>query len=136
MLVAIVMACGQGSGEIKQASGANPPTKMGVLVGRVTMGPMPPIAGGGPAPPGPVPGGSTAPLPGAKILVLDTTGRKFGSVVTNNQGLYSIKLPPGAYRIGMAPLSGGMFTKDLPAIVTITEGQETRLDILVDTGIR
>lgn len=63
-------------------------------------------------------------------------GMRSRTVVTDDRGAYHVNLPAGTYRIEMAPLTQGMFTKDLPATVTITEGKETRLDILVDTGIR
>ncbi len=99
------------------------------------MGPLPPAPGVRP-PPGPIPGGSTAPVVGAKILVSDLMGMRSRTVVTDDRGAYHVNLPAGTYRIEMAPLTQGMFTKDLPATVTITEGKETRLDILVDTGIR
>jgi len=110
---------------------------MGALLGRVTKGPLPPVPGGGPFPPGPVPGGPPpVPVEGARIVVSDLSGRMPRSVVTNDQGFYSISLPPETYRVTMAPLALGGFTKDLPATVTITAGQQTRLDILIDTGIR
>jgi len=56
--------------------------------------------------------------------------------VTDNQGAYSVRLPSGTYRVETAPLVGIEFTKDLPATVTIAAGQETRLDVTIDTGIR
>ena len=45
-------------------------------------------------------------------------------------------LPPGTYRVEVGPLTGIEFTKDLPATVTVTAGQETRLDVHIDTGLR
>ncbi|TAJ85667.1 carboxypeptidase regulatory-like domain-containing protein [bacterium] len=102
---------------------------MGVLVGKVTMGPMSPVEGLGASRP-------PAPVPAAKIVVSRLDGQETKSVVTDDRGVYSISLPPGTYRVTMAPLSGGRFTKDLPATITITEGKETHLDILIDTGIR
>ena len=64
------------------------------------------------------------------------TGEEVNSVITDDQGRYSINLPPGNYVIDIASLDGIEFTKDLPATVAITEGQETRVDIHIDTGIR
>ncbi len=109
---------------------------MGVLVGRVTMGLLPPIPGVRPDRPGPIPGGRSAPVTGAKILISELDGQQVRSVVTDDHGVYSISLPPGTYRIEMPPLAGGRFTRSLPANVTITEAKETRLDIFIDTGIR
>ena len=63
-------------------------------------------------------------------------GQEVQSVVTDAQGIYRISLPPGTYRVTMEPIPGVGLTKDLPATVTITKGQETLLDIYIDTGIR
>ncbi len=57
-------------------------------------------------------------------------------MVTDAEGAYRISLAPGTYRVTMGPLAGLEFTKDLPATVTITAGQEARLDIHIDTGMR
>jgi len=57
-------------------------------------------------------------------------------VVTNDQGQYRVNLPPDTYRVSAVSLPRGSSTKELPATVTVTEGQETRLDIRIDTGIR
>ena len=102
---------------------------MGTLVGRVTMGPMSPVGrSGDPDPP--------AAVPGARIVISSVEGQAITSVVTDKDGGYRVPLPPGSYRIDMSPLDSGRFTKDLPATITITKGQETRLDIRIDTGIR
>jgi len=63
-------------------------------------------------------------------------GQEFTSVVTEADGGYHLRIPPGIYRIDIPPLTGGRFTKDVPTTVTITEGQQTRLDIRIDTGMR
>jgi len=44
-------------------------------------------------------------------------------------------LPPGHYRVKRGETFRGA-TKDLPAPVTVSDGQQTRLDITIDTGIR
>lgn len=107
----------------------------GLLVGRVTVGPLPP-RGGGPPPPGPLPGGSPAPVVGATIMISQPGGPAVQSAVTDARGEYAISLAAGTYRVTMdIPPTRG-FTKDLPATVTITAGKETRLDIRIDTGIR
>jgi hypothetical protein len=76
------------------------------------------------------------PASGVTLFISTPTGQKIDSIVTDNRGTYSISLPPGVYQITMAPPGGLEFTKDLPATITITEKQETRLDIWLDTGIR
>jgi hypothetical protein len=105
------------------------PTSMGVLTGKVTMGPLSPVGGISGAP-------LSAPLTGARIIISRPEGQEIKSVVTDDEGKYSISLPPGLYRIEMPSLPHSMFTKDLPATVSITEGKEIRMDIRVDTGIR
>ena len=106
-----------------------PQRGIGVLVGRVTSGPMFPVEGISDF-------RARAPVPGARIIISGLDGHVIKSVQTDDEGGYSISLPPGTYRIEMAPLARTWFTKDLPATVTITEGQESRLDIRIDTGIR
>jgi hypothetical protein len=71
-----------------------------------------------------------------KLVIRTLAGQEIGSVVTSEQGVYSISLPPGAYRIEATHLTGIEFTKDLPASVVISEGRETRFDIHIDTGMR
>ncbi len=119
-----LVACANDPGSALQTSGAK---GVGVIVGRVTIGPLPPVGGSGVL-------GGPAPVPGARIVVSELNGRAITSVVTDGKGDYRISLPPGTYRVDMAPLRAGR-TKDLPATVTLTEGQEIRLDIFIDTGI-
>jgi hypothetical protein len=102
---------------------------VGVLIGSVTKGPISPVERSG------EPRALTA-VSGVGIVISSVTGQESTSVVTDADGRYRVRLAPGIYHIEMAPLAGGRFTKDLPATVTITEGQELRLDVRVDTGIR
>lgn len=104
-------------------------TGKGNLAGRVMRGPLSAaVRGAMPSP--------SEPAPNIKLVVLTVDGKEITFAVTNAQGMYSISLPPGSYRIEATSLAGIEFTKDLPATVTITEGKETRLDISIDTGIR
>ena len=48
---------------------------------------------------------------------------------------YRIALSPGTYRVELQR-QGIDSSKDLPRTVTIANGQTTRLDISIDTGIR
>lgn len=79
---------------------------------------------------------ATAPAPGLKLVIYGPGRQEITSVLTDEGGTYQVKLPPGTYLIEMAPEKGLGFTKDLPATVIITQGQETRLNIRLDTGIR
>ncbi len=71
-----------------------------------------------------------------RIDIARPDGTLAQSVKTDNDGAYRMLLPPGAYKVTMPSLYGAMFTKDLPGIVTIMSGQQTRFDIHLDTGIR
>jgi hypothetical protein len=106
----------------------------GALVGSVTaQGPPGPGAPGQ----GGIPGGSPIPVAGATIMASPVGGGNGWSVVTDGLGEYAIaNLPPGMYVVTMELAAPIGFTKQLPATVIITAGQETHFDIRVDTGIR
>ena len=118
------------AGGSRADEGARPPAAgMGVLTGLVTRGPMSPVQGPGLPP-------ATAPAAGIKLVVYGPGRQEITAVQTDAAGQYRVNLPPGSYLIEMALEKGRGFTKDLPAAVTITQGQETRLNICIDTGIR
>lgn len=102
---------------------------MGALVGRVTREPASPsesLAGrGGPSP-----------AANIRIVISSRAGEAMTSGLTDTRGDYRIDLPSGAYRVDIGPLAGMEYTKDLPALVAVSAGQETRLDFRIDTGIR
>ena len=100
----------------------------GTLSGKVTKGPVSPAQTGDTA--------SALSVPGVTLLIRTPTGQAVQSVGTDAKGAYSVSLPAGTYQIEMGPLTGIEFTKDLPTTITIREGQATRLDISIDTGIR
>ncbi len=106
-----------------------PLRQTGVLFGKVARGPMSPLGGIGRE-------RLAEPVVGARLLIYGSGGQQIKPVVTDAKGEYRVSLPPGTYRIEMGPVARGMWTKDLPATVTITKRRETRLDILMDTGIR
>jgi len=101
----------------------------GWLVGRVVRGPLRPVEKPGGPP-------SQGPQAGARVIVRNLTGEEVGTAVTDNEGEYRLALPPGSYRVDLAWLRPGEFTKDLPVIVVIHAGGESRLNVRVDTGIR
>jgi len=113
----------RGNQEVRSSTGT------GVLVGKVTRAPMSPVVGAGHA-------DAPVGVPGARIVIVGMDGQEIHSVMTGGNGGYSVRLPPGTYRVELAALAGGTFTKDVPTTVTITEGRTTRLDIRIDTGIR
>jgi hypothetical protein len=112
------------------AAGArSQPAEMGVLAGSVSFWPGAPVEQRGrPAP--------RRPAPGVKLMIYGPGRQEIAAVTTDQQGEFRLPLPSGTYRVEMAPLKGRLFTKDLPASVVITPGRETRLPILLDTGLR
>jgi hypothetical protein len=101
---------------------------MGTLAGKVTRGPLSPVER---------PGSRGAePVSGFRVIISSLDGQQVASAVTDDQGEYRVNLPPGTYRISSGALPRGSFTRDLPATVTVTDAQEKRLDIRIDTGIR
>lgn len=123
----IIAACDADSGDFNP-NGETGEVETGTLVGEVTRGPISPVEGKDTP--------SSEAAPDEEILIMTPGGDEVDSVISDDQGLYSIDLTPGAYVVDIASLDGIEFTKDLPATVTITEGQDTRLDIHIDTGIR
>lgn len=107
----------------------SPMPSMGVLVGRVTRGPASSIESRA---------GELGPLPVShlRIVISREGGEAVTSGVTDPRGEYRIDLPSGTYRVDIGPLAGMEYTKDLPAVVAVSTGQETRLDFRIDTGIR
>ncbi len=128
-LAVLVGLLGLAGGSQADESAQPPVAGMGSLSGRVTRGPLSPLQGPGMPP-------ATAPAPGVKLVVYGPGRQEITSVQTDAGGQYHLNLPPGTYLIEMAPEKGLGFTKDLPATVSITEGQATRLNIRLDTGIR
>jgi hypothetical protein len=100
----------------------------GSLVGQVVRGPLTPASRPGQP--------AAAPMAGVKLLISGAGTGAVRSVVSDDRGRYRLDLPAGVYRVEVGPLAPGQFTKDLPTSVTIAPGQETRLDIHIDTGIR
>ena len=110
-------------------TGMQAESQTGVLIGKVTIEPLSPVGGVEESRP-------PAPYAGAKLIIAQTAGDKTETAITGRDGIYRINLPAGSYRVTMAELPAGQFTKDLPATVTIRQGEEARLDVRLDTGIR
>ncbi len=134
VVVAVALAiagCTRGDGRSASAAGRSNGTaaSYGTLTGRITRGPTSPVSGPGiTAPP-------SARAAGAELKIFDSKGAMVATARADAGGLYRLALPPGDYRVER----GGGFSgaaRNLPAMVTISPGGETRLDIWVDTGIR
>ncbi|MDD2903382.1 MAG: carboxypeptidase-like regulatory domain-containing protein [Syntrophales bacterium] len=101
----------------------------GTLAGQVSLGPLSPVERRGSPP-------ARRPAAGVKLLIFGPEGQETAAVTTDADGQFRVSLPPGPYRLEMAPRKGKEFTKDLPATVNITPGRETRMDIHLDTRMR
>jgi hypothetical protein len=100
----------------------------GVLAGVITKGPTSPVQVRG------APGFSAA--GGVRLNIATEDGKPVTSAQTDSAGRYRVSLAPGSYRVTMESESAAMFTKDLPAKVTIAAGEHKQFDIHLDTGIR
>ena len=102
---------------------------MGVLVGRVTRGPGSPVSRG----PRAIDSNAAA---GVTLSVTNFPTKATASATTDTDGRFRVNLAAGTYEVTIGALPGLEFTKDLPATVIVRAGQETRLDVRIDTGIR
>lgn len=108
------------------------PRDMGLLVGKVSIGPLQPVSREGMPDPTPAPEVYAA----RKILVLSSSGRReIARISIDPDGTYQVMLPVGRYQVDIAG-SGIDRGIDLPATIEILKDQTTRLDIDIDTGIR
>lgn len=107
---------------------------VGVLEGRVTIGPLRPVERPG----------EKIPLPpdifrDRRVMVYDERGDKLVKQVEimprEYDGFYRVELAPGTYTINTNRTGVGG-AKGLPQRVTIRAGETARLDIDIDTGIR
>jgi hypothetical protein len=118
VLMASLTACGE-------------PAEPGTLHGKVTIGPLQPVAT--PGEPAEVP---CEVYEARKIMVYNKSGDKLVEQVDIDcDGRYSVKLEPGTYTVDINRI-GVDFSKGLPAQVEIESGLTTRLDVDIDTGIR
>lgn len=109
-----------------------PSTQMGILTGRVTIGPLRPVERVGETPP-PVPPEVYA---ARSINIFATDGATLVvNVKINPNGTYNVNLPPGVYVVNIAR-TGIDRGRNLPKTITIESGKTVQLDIDIDTGIR
>ena len=139
MAAALAMAgCTGGRGQAANAGGQSanqsanpdaPSASQGLLTGRVTRGPVSPVSGPG------IPARPFAPIAGAELKIFDSKGAVMATTHTGADGSYRLALAPGNYRVERGNGFPGA-ARNLPAMVAISPGGETRLDVWVDTGIR
>jgi hypothetical protein len=132
LVIAVALAiagCTRGGGRSASAGNQSGPAgSYGILTGGITRGPMLPASRAG----APL---SAVPVAGAELKIFDLKGAVAATARTDSGGLYRVSLPPGNYRVERgAGFSGA--ARNLPAVVAVSPGGQTRLDIWVDTGIR
>jgi hypothetical protein len=125
-----ISGCTRGNGRSAGAGGqSNAQTGSdGTLTGRITRGPT--LWEGEPGAPF-----SAAPVAGGELKIRDLNGAVVATARTDDGGLYRVTLPPGNYRAERGTGFPGA-ARNLPAIVSISPGEQTRLDIWVDGRIR
>ena len=108
--------------------------QMGVLEGRVTIGPIWPVE----------PPGGSPPIPpevyeARKIMVYDEHRTKLieqvDIVPNEHYGSYRIELTPGTYVVDINYV-GIDHSGDVPRVIEIQPGQTVEVNIDIDTGIR
>lgn len=126
----------QQSLSVEQSPDAQASASMGVLFGRVTTVVPPTTGDGEERAPGPIPGGSSAPVAAASIGIAPVGSRQMWRVVTSVDGSFAIAVPPGTYRVTLEARPGMGVPRNLPATVTVNAAQQARLDIYLETGLR
>ena len=100
------------------------------VVGSIVLGPGSAFGGIGSS-------GAT-PVLDAKIILSQPgeKGPQVASTTSDQTGHYEVAVAPGTYTVTIETTVSYRFTKDLPATVTVTKGQRTTLNVLLDTGRR
>jgi len=106
--------------------------KTGWLEGQVTIGPLIPVVREGESPPTPAP----EVFESREIIVFKPNGTsEVMRVPLDDVGKFRSELPVGAYVVDINHI-GIDFAKGYPKEVEIREGEITRLEVDIDTGIR
>ena len=117
------------AGDSLAQAGPSPAAGTGALTGTVNRWPTSPVERPGAPQP-------HQPAAGVRLMIYGLARQEIASVITDDAGRFRVALPPGTYRVELAPGQGRVLIKDLPATVAITPSQETRLHLLLDTGLR
>jgi hypothetical protein len=115
------------AGILAACRGGRPPAETGVE-GTVTMGPMCPVVQVGQACP-------DAPY-AARLSVVRASGKIVARASAGEDGSYRIALEAGDYLLQAEPSDGGPFPASAGVPFSVVEGAWTRLDVVLDSGIR
>jgi hypothetical protein len=99
----------------------------GVLMGSVLKGPLTPHE--------PAHAPERSRVADARIDITTADHKPVTSVLSDAFGNFKVNLPPGKYQITMHAVHGAR-PRNMPVTVTIAAGEEKRLDIFLDTGLR
>jgi hypothetical protein len=100
--------------------------RRGTLAGVVMRGPIVPVCA--------IEQPCDEPAKGVTLLFL-RANRVVGRVVTDDEGRYRLRLPPGLYTV-RRPAAGSVDRKLEPNRVRVFAGRRTNVDFFIDTGIR
>ncbi len=126
LVLALAAACNPGAGPSPSAT-VTPLFTTGVR-GVVLAGPTCPVEQAGQSP-------CVRSVSGATIVALDSARHEVGRVVSDVNGSYFLRLPPGTYAIVPQAVQGVM-TAAAETTVTVPDGTPVQLDLQYDTGIR
>ena len=124
MILTITVAMALNSGCLQSGSGT------GTLTGNVSIGPLCPVE------PCTVSHDRLVAAYAARPITISTpAGTVVATVTADPETGYAVVLKPGTYVIDIQHQGIGG-SKELPATVTLHDGETARLDISIDTGIR
>jgi len=76
-----------------------------------------------------------APLDGAEIEIYAQNGALVGTVETDDEGEFTVPVPPGVYKlVPLPPDPELLFPRAAPRLVTVHAGQVAHVQILYKTG--
>jgi len=130
--IVIFLAIALTFGALVSGSCAQAPRQSGILKGHVSIGPLLPVQRVGEVEPTPSP----EIYKDREIVIYLKDGKtEFARLKLDDHGDYRATLPVGTYVVDINHLGIDM-SRELPKVVEIREGEITRLDIDIDTGIR
>ena len=121
VFLVVVAACGSGDVASPTSTGE------GTVSGTVSIGPLCPVEPCDNAP---------NPYTGIEAVVSTTTGQVVSRLPLEANGGFSGVLPAGNYSLVLEPCEFLGCAFELPRSVSITDAQQTVIEIDIDTGIR
>ncbi len=131
LVVMAVLVAGCGATAVGGATGTPTATATGTLMGSVVAGPTCPVerTGGTPCP--------YQPVANRQVTIETTGGAEVTTTTTDAQGQFRVTLAPGTYMVRVAIVPGTPGIRQLSTgNVTVTQGQTTTVEVLLDTGLR